>query len=100
MQLHQSPDGRLTMSVIAEAIVHSTGGTTRIIDRMVDEGLVRRESCPEDRRAIYVAIEPAGHTKLHEALAVHVDYLEASVSSRLTCAERESLMALLTKLHD
>lgn len=99
MQLRREPEGRLKMSEIADAIVHSTGGTTRLIDRLEEAGLVERQLCPTDRRAVHVAITPAGNGKLDEALDVHVDYLEEHLSSRLTCDERGQLTALLTKLN-
>ena len=99
MQLRREPEGRLKMSEIADAIVHSTGGTTRLIDRLEESGLVGRQLCPTDRRAVHVAITAAGNSKLDEALSVHVDYLEEHVSSRLTCQERSELAVLLTKLN-
>lgn len=99
-QLRREPAGRLKMSEIAEAIVHSSGGTTRLIDRLEEAGLVERQSCPSDRRAIHVAITPLGNLKLDAALRVHVDYLEEHVSSRLTCDERGALTTLLGKLNE
>ena len=99
MQLRREPEGRLKMSVIADAIVHSTGGTTRLIDRLEEAGLVERQLCPTDRRAVHVAITAAGNSKLDDALSVHVDYLEEHVSSRLTCQERSELAVLLNKLN-
>ena len=100
LQLRRVPDGRLKMNEIAEAIVHSTGGTTRLIDRIEEAGLVERQLCPSDRRAIHVAITDQGNTKLDEALEVHVNYLEEHVASRLTCDERSALRALLSKLNE
>ncbi len=99
-QLRREPEGRLRMSQIAEAIVHSTGGTTRLIDRLEEADLVARILCPTDRRAVHVAITPAGNDKLDEALAVHMTYLEEHLSSRLSCEERSTLTSLLTKLNE
>ena len=99
LQLHKSPDGRLKMNQIADAIVHSTGGTTRLIDRLEEAGFVERTLCPSDRRAIHVAITDAGNTKLDEALAVHLDYLEERLAGRLSGTERRSLSELLGKLN-
>ena len=100
LQLRRAPEGRLRMNQVAEAIVHSTGGTTRLIDRLERAGLVARELCPSDRRAIYVVITLAGNVMLDEALRVHMDYLEEHVSSRLTCDERSALTSLLGKLNE
>ncbi|HTB09588.1 MAG TPA: MarR family transcriptional regulator [Acidimicrobiales bacterium] len=99
LQLHQSDNGRLKMSQIADAIVHSSGGTTRLIDRLEEAHLVRREHCAADRRAIWVAITDEGTAKLEEALAVHVRYLEENLATRLDGTERQTLRDLLGKLN-
>lgn len=100
LQLRRSPEGRLKMTQVAEAIVHSTGGTTRLIDRLERAGFVERQLCPSDRRAVHVAITPRGDVQLDEALRVHMDYLDEHVASRLTCDERGALAALLGKLNE
>lgn len=100
LQLRREPGGRLKMNQVADAIVHSTGGTTRLIDRLEESGLVERQSCPSDRRAIHVAITPEGNRRLDEALAVHVDYLDEFMSRRLSCDERSQLTILLSKLNE
>jgi DNA-binding MarR family transcriptional regulator len=99
LQLRKSPDGRLKMNQIADAIVHSTGGTTRLIDRLEVAGFVERQNCPSDRRAIHVAITASGEEKLTEALSVHLEYLDEALAKRLSDAERGTLASLLTKLN-
>jgi DNA-binding MarR family transcriptional regulator len=99
LQLRKSPEGRLKMTQIADAIVHSTGGTTRLIDRLEEAGFVERQNCPNDRRAVHVAITPSGVDKLTEALAVHLEYLDEALVNRLSNSERETLASLLTKLN-
>ena len=99
LQLRQSADGRLKMSQMADAIVHSTGGTTRLVDRLEEASFVRREHCPSDRRSVYVAITDAGNAKLDEALGVHLTYLNENMGTRLDSGERESLAVLLAKLN-
>ncbi|HVB52085.1 MAG TPA: MarR family transcriptional regulator [Acidimicrobiales bacterium] len=99
LRLRRSSDGRLKMSQMADAIVHSTGGTTRLIDRLAEADLVKREHCPSDRRAIFVAITDVGNAKLDEALGVHLSYLDNHLAARLNDTERSSLTALLTKLN-
>ncbi|HEY1222543.1 MAG TPA: MarR family transcriptional regulator [Acidimicrobiales bacterium] len=99
LQLRKAPEGRLKMNQIAEAIVHSSGGTTRLIDRLEEAGYVTRQLCPNDRRAIFVAISPRGNQKLDEALNVHLDYLEDNLAKRLSDQERSTLATLLNKLN-
>jgi DNA-binding MarR family transcriptional regulator len=99
LQLRRASESRLKMNQIADAIVHSTGGTTRLIDRLVEAGLVERQSCPSDRRAIYVALTSAGDAKLDEALDVHLNYLDKNLAGRLSPLERATLADLLVKLN-
>ena len=99
LQLRQSEDGRLRMSQMADAIVHSTGGTTRLVDRLEGADLVRREHCPSDRRSLFVGITDAGNAKLDEAFGVHLDYLYSHLGARLSSVEREVLATLLSKLN-
>ncbi|NNN03424.1 MAG: MarR family transcriptional regulator [Acidimicrobiaceae bacterium] len=100
MELDREPTGRLKMTQVAEAIVHSSGGTTRLVDRMVEATLVERQQCPSDRRAVHVAITDEGRRRLDEALTVHLNYLDEVLSGRLDCAERTTLATLLAKLND
>ncbi len=100
LRLRRAPEGRLRVSEIADAIVHSNGGTTRLVDRMEAAGLVGRRLCPSDRRAVHVVITDEGDARLDEALAVHVAFLDASLGRRLDAAERDALGTLLGKLRD
>jgi DNA-binding MarR family transcriptional regulator len=100
LQLRRSADGRLKMSEMANAIFHSTGGTTRLVDRLEEAGLVRRENCPSDRRAIFVAITELGGAKLDAALGVHLGFLDDLMGTRLSTSERDELSNLLSKLID
>lgn len=98
LSLRRAPDGRLTMSEIADHTAHSTGGATRLVDRLVETGLVERVSCPTDRRAIHVMITPLGNERLDAALQRHVEVLRGAVGDALSGSERESLARLLGKL--
>ncbi|MBU6233223.1 MAG: MarR family transcriptional regulator [Acidobacteria bacterium] len=98
LSLRRSPSGRLTMSEIADETAHSTGGATRLVDRLVSAELVERISCPTDRRAIHVTITGRGNDALDRALARHVDVLQTAVGESLSNEERVVLHTLLTKL--
>jgi DNA-binding MarR family transcriptional regulator len=87
------------MSQIADATVHSTGGTTRLVDRIEAAGFVQRLQCPNDRRAVHVAITPLGNQKLDVAINAHLAHLEEHLTERLSPDERRELSALLTKLN-
>ena len=55
-----APESRLTMSALSCDVALTTGGVTRLVDRMVEAGLVARENCPSDRRSIYVVLDAGG----------------------------------------
>jgi DNA-binding MarR family transcriptional regulator len=63
--------GSSRMTDLAGRILASKSGLTRVIDRMEEEGLVRRERPPDDRRVILVSMTPAGLDALRAARAVH-----------------------------
>jgi DNA-binding MarR family transcriptional regulator len=66
----------LRMSDIAERLVLSRGGTTKVIDRLEELGFVSRQADPEDRRAVVVEITPEGREVLARARTV----IDASLS--------------------
>src|SRR3954453_4697001 len=53
VRLSRSPEQRLRMSDLAAQTSLSTSGVTRVVDRLEKEGLVVRENCPTDRRALF-----------------------------------------------
>lgn len=60
LALEDAPDRRMRMVDLAEAVIFSPSGLTRLIDRMEATGLVERRACPGDRRAIHVQITDKG----------------------------------------
>lgn len=71
-QLEAAEGGRLRMTDLSERVRLSRSGITRLVDRMVDLGLVERVSCPSDRRGTFAALTAAGRTRLGEAAPVHL----------------------------
>ena len=70
-QLGRQEDEQLTMGALAEQVALTTGGVTRLVDRMEAAGYVERIASPSDRRVMYVALTDAGTKKLSEASDVH-----------------------------
>jgi MarR family 2-MHQ and catechol resistance regulon transcriptional repressor len=52
--------GRMLLGEVQRSLLVSSGGVTYLVDRLERRGLVRREACPDDRRARYAALTPAG----------------------------------------
>src|SRR3954463_8384097 len=56
VQLDESPDGRLRMSSLADAVLLSRSGLSRLVTRLEKQGLLEREECPSDARGAFAAI--------------------------------------------
>ena len=94
VHLEDAPGG-LGMTELANRILFSKSGLTRVIDRMEAAGLVRRERPPEDRRVVKVVLTPAGLETLNAARAVHRRGIQEHFVSHIEPAELEALAAAL-----
>ncbi|WP_119301072.1 MarR family winged helix-turn-helix transcriptional regulator [Dongia deserti] len=82
---------------LARAAILTTGAMTAVLDRLEEEGLVRREIDSEDRRARRVTITEKGRTIIDRALDQRMARHRA-LNAVLTIDERETLSAILRKL--
>ena len=71
--LNDAPAGRLRMSELADGVLLSRSGLTRLVDRMERDGLLRREPCEEDARGYFAVITGAGRELFARARATHLD---------------------------
>jgi DNA-binding MarR family transcriptional regulator len=72
LQLAEAPGRRLRMAELADRILLSRSGLTRLIDRLQNEGLVRREPSPDDARGTFTVLTAAGFDRLRAAAPVHL----------------------------
>jgi DNA-binding MarR family transcriptional regulator len=72
LQLAEAPDRRLRMAELADRVLLSRSGLTRLIDRLQAEGFVRREPSPDDARGTYTVLTTAGFQRLRAAAPVHL----------------------------
>ena len=70
--LAESPDRRLRMGRLADSLTLSKSGATRLIDRLVDDGLVDRVTCSSDLRGAEAALTEAGVNRLRTAAPTHL----------------------------
>jgi DNA-binding MarR family transcriptional regulator len=70
--LAEAPERRLRMGRLAESLTLSKSGATRLIDRLVDDGLVDRVSCSSDLRGAEAALTEAGVNRLRTAAPTHL----------------------------
>jgi DNA-binding MarR family transcriptional regulator len=98
VQLARAPDRKLRNIELAKAVVLTRSGVTRLVDGLERDGLVRRASCPSDKRGTFVALTPEGARRLREAVGTHVAGVRELFLERLGQAGREQMDALLAAL--
>jgi MarR family 2-MHQ and catechol resistance regulon transcriptional repressor len=89
--------GPLLLGEIQRKVLVTSGGITYLVDRLVAKGLVTREPSPEDRRARYAVLTPAGKALIAGIFPAHAERLRHLLSS-LSAAEQEQVTVLLRKL--
>jgi DNA-binding MarR family transcriptional regulator len=92
MHVADAPDGRMRMHDVADGVLLSRSGLTRLVDRLERDGFLRRESCPSDARGSYAVITAQGREKLDVARATHLAGVRELFLSTLT-AEEQALVA-------
>jgi DNA-binding MarR family transcriptional regulator len=97
VQLDRS-GGRLRMNQLAEAIVLSRSGLTRLVDRMERDGLVTRQVCSSDRRGLEAVVTPTGRAALKRALPVHLAGIDRYFLCHLDAGERRRIAEGLAKV--
>ena len=97
VHLEESPEG-IPMKALAERILYSKSGLTRVIDRMEEAGLVRRVRPENDRRSILVVPTAKGAETMEEARRHHRDGINRHFAQHLTQADVKALTRALDKV--
>ncbi len=98
VQLSESPTRSLRMQELAQAVLLSKSGLTRLVDRMEAGGLVRRQPCEEDGRGIEAVLTDAGMDRLRGAAPTHVDGVREHFADRLRPGEAAVLAQALARI--
>jgi DNA-binding MarR family transcriptional regulator len=94
--LDRNPEG-LGMGQLSELLMVSNGNVTGLIDRLVHEDLVRRETVEHDRRASKITLTPAGARAFKAMARAHEDWID-DMFAQLGDQEIEQLLTLLNRL--
>jgi DNA-binding MarR family transcriptional regulator len=97
VHLEESPQG-IPMNELAERILYSKSGFTRVVDRMEEAGLVRRARPENDRRTILIVLTGLGTETLKRARRHHRDGIQRHFSAHLTDADVKALTHALEKV--
>src|SRR5690349_20158760 len=97
--LSEAPRRRLRMSELSQQMLLEKSRLSHQITRMERAGLVRRESCPDDRRGQFAVLTDEGWETIQRVAPHHVELVRAIFIDRLTPAQLAQLTELFTPLH-
>lgn len=98
LHLSEAPGRRLRMTELADRVLLSRSGLTRLVDRMEREGLISRESCPSDLRGTNAVLTDAGYERLRAAAPVHLRGVREHMVDLLTPEEVAVLAKALGRI--
>lgn len=98
VQLAHAPQQRLRMQDLADAVVVTRSGLSRLVDRMEKAELVRREPVPDDARGSYAVLTEEGRATYGRLAADHHRKIDERFSSRLSSADLRALRRAMRKL--
>ena len=97
-QLRMAPAQRLTMGQLATALLFSKSGLTRLVDRLVEAGLVQRLARPGDRRSLHIALTDAGEAKYRQALPIHLEHVKRHFAAYIEDSEAAAVESALVRM--
>ena len=90
--------GPTRMNELADELILSRGGATRLIARMEEAGFVARETPPHDRRATFAVLTAKGQAALEKAVPIHLEMVEKGFSRHLEPGEAEALLTIAARV--
>lgn len=96
--LSEAPGERLRMSELATFAVLTPSGLTRLVDKLVRDGLVERARCSADARVVYAVLTPAGRQRLEAAYPTHLRGVRQHLVDRLEPRHLDALAEALGPL--
>ena len=100
LHLNEHPEKRIAMTELADLVLLTPSGVTRLVDRLVKRGLVERMPCPQDARRQHAVLTHAGRAMFVRAGRVHLAGIRELYLSKLTAAEQETLADVWDKVLD
>jgi DNA-binding MarR family transcriptional regulator len=100
LELRGAPDHRLTMSELGDRVVLSRSRVSRVVDELVGQGLVARETNPADARSAYAVLSAAGEERFLDAAPVYVSGIEQGFAAGLSEAELRTIAGALRRVRE
>jgi DNA-binding MarR family transcriptional regulator len=97
MFLDDAPEHRMRMSEIADRVLLSRSGCTRLVDRLVEQGFVTRCAASTDGRGLYAELTDAGLERIKAARVTHHEGIRRYFLDRLTPTDEIALGDIWTR---
>ncbi len=97
-QLAQTPRQRLRMNDLADRVLLSRSGLTRLVDRLEREGLVERHACQSDARGLFAVLTGSGRRRLGGAMPTYHQCVRKCFLDRIGADELRQVAATAAKL--
>jgi len=91
LQIAHSPGRRVRMNVLANRVLLSRSGITRLVDRLEADGSVERMACSTDARGQEAALTPAGLDRLRTAAGTHLDGVRRYFLGRFDATDLDAI---------
>jgi DNA-binding MarR family transcriptional regulator len=98
LYLAQAPERKLPMSSLATSTMLTRSGITRLVDGLVESGLIERVGCDDDARVSYARLTELGYGRLREAGCTHIASIKRLFLEHFSPSEVEQLASLLSRL--
>jgi DNA-binding MarR family transcriptional regulator len=98
LYLADADGGRLRMGELADRLLLSRSGITRLVDRLERQGMIERERCEDDGRGFNAVLTAAGRRKLDAARPAHLGGVRRHFLAQLEPGELDSLAAIWGRL--
>jgi DNA-binding MarR family transcriptional regulator len=98
LHLARADERRMRRVDLAQRLLLTASGVTRLLDGLEQAGYVDRDSCASDRRVTYAVLTDAGLAKLRKASKSHVADIRAFFEARFSEEELDQLVELLDRL--
>jgi DNA-binding MarR family transcriptional regulator len=98
LRLSQASDRRMRRVDLAQGVVLTQSGITRLLAGLEKAGWVARVSCAIDRRVVYAELTDSGYAKLRDAAKTHLGGIRTLFASRFSDQELVTLAGLLERL--
>jgi DNA-binding MarR family transcriptional regulator len=96
-QLVRAPGNRMRMAELADRLLFTRSGVTRVVDRLERDGFVERNECAHDGRGVYANLTQNGFDTFEAAAGPHIDGVRRLFFDRLD-GEDDVLRRLLLRL--